>query len=365
MKNRIIWLVIGVLIFALFSCTGAHLAVNWADPLQNENAFPAKVALFIDASYLLMTPQQMPYLSVQNSIELAGVVNDQAETALTGAKLDVRLQEKYFIASYMNKQYPIANAEGAPVYKKQTPIHMDPTVCRTAKMNKVFAKLWLAAADVIKKAPGNLGGAYLPKSLLHHIAGKYEVDTVAMMVAVSRKDQDATSSSMEPDPGIVLGMHGGSAIFVILVRAIDGKVVYYGSSTIQGPQREATIRSAVAAAFNELPRRVAQQPYTVPPRQHRQQDEGYEFIEEPDTHWLPPPRSTPNQPEESIINAPIATVIGSDEVLLLPRPMGLSTPIARVKPGTRVRVLARELKWYYVQLPDGQRGWIYSKWLRF
>jgi hypothetical protein len=164
---------------------------------------------------------------------------------------------------------------------------------------------------------------------------------------------------------IQAGLAGYAASFVgvVLVRAIDGAIVYQSAVSIPGPQRESTARSAVKAACNGLPHREHRPAYPIPPVTSAVPDEqpgapeGSPWLESPP----PPPGPPAGAPRLNPSGGLRGRLVGVETISVLRRPMAVADPIATVPTGTEIRVLQRDVNWFLIVLPDGQSGWVFHK----
>jgi hypothetical protein len=266
MKSPAISIGLGMAL-ALLACAGTLPAIWWSTPLIADDARPLKVAAFIDASYLRRAVNMQSYISIRDSILLGQVVNDEVERGLTAAKMTLSVQRKYFITTYIRHEVNVAQEMGDVLIKHMPPIHLDPTVCRADRTTQAMETLWTQFAALAARGTAALAAQNKPEWATRLIGSTYDADTVALVIAVVRKDDDRSPEAAAPNVASILNEQGGSAVIVGLLRAIDGKVVYFAATTIPGPQRDTYTRDAVTAAFAGLPSSKGHPAYPVPPIQ--------------------------------------------------------------------------------------------------
>lgn len=353
-------------LLAVPACKTAEPIANWAEPVTEVSALPQETGVFIDAAFLRRSKDSQIYLSIDDSIELAALVNDEAERCLTGAKMNVTVQNKYFISSYRDREQMIAQQQDSILALKPTPIHLDPTVCLNEKSAALAAEMWMLTKEVLTD-----NRTEMPQELTRTLAMRFRIDTFVNIITISRKDDDTTSTTPPPVMPEALTNQAASLIAVVMIRADDGKVVYKAVAPIPGPQRESTIRGAVRTAFSGLPLRLHHASYPVPsPEWMVKREETPPTTSDP--LWLTDPSRTGapgNRPINPVKVDPNAgqpgTLTGKETINLLRRPMGLADPITAAPEGTHVLVLKRDVNWYLVRLDDGTMGWVYHTWVKF
>lgn len=362
---RRLMIIASLLMLILAGCGGLKPTVHWDDPIHGSPSLPENLALFVDASYILLDADNSPYIVIDDSIKLAEMVNDEAETAITGAKMSLSLQDKYFIGAYLDRELAVSYEAGLDVSRKMTPIHLDPTVCRTDRMQTVMTALWREFGESVTSDQSVYRTKPLDVRLTRLVGAKYRVDTLAFVTVVSRKDQDNQPTDTPVSALNAMKLHGGSAVVVGLVRTIDGNFVYLSVNTIQGPQRDNSIRDAVREAFNTLPRRIdGNLSFPVPSRTEDEADAEETERSGSTSNWLPSPGESGDYTARPA-GARSAVLKGREKISVLNKPMSFADPLAEVPEGTKVLVLRRDMRWYLVELPDGQRGWVFEKWLQF
>ena len=264
MKYRFLFIAFGLVLLVL-ACASSLPVVQWATPLNAEVAQPLKVAVLVDASYLRRAADQRSYISIRDSITLGQLVNDETERGLTAAKMTITMQKKYFIAAYLQHEVNVAQEIGNEVFKKMPPVHLDPTVCRTDRMKRAVTEVWARFAAIAAEGEGALASELVPAWATQMLGSNFDADTIALVIAVVRKDDDVSPEVTAPNVRSILSSQSGSAIMVGLIRAVDGKIVYFSATSIQGPQRDTYTREAVAAVFAGLPKRTGHPPYPMPP----------------------------------------------------------------------------------------------------
>ncbi|HPM77455.1 MAG TPA: SH3 domain-containing protein [bacterium] len=364
MRRLIMIMSLSMLLLA--GCGGLKPTIHWDDPLTGSPSLPENLALFIDAGYILLDAENSPYIVIDDSIKLAEIVNDETETAVTGAKMNLVLQEKYFIGAYLDRELAVSYEAGLEVSRKTTPIHLDPTVCRTDRMQTVMTALWREFGERITSEQSMYRTKPLDVRLTRLVGAKYRVDTLAFVAVISRKDQDNQPTDTPVSALTAVKLHGGSAVVAGLVRAIDGNFVYLSVNTIQGPQRETSIREAVRQAFSTLPRRtVGNVSFPTPSQVENEEMEREETEQGGSTsNWLPSPGEESDYTARPA-GARSAVLKGRETITILNKPMSFAEPQAEVPDGTKVLILRRDMRWYLVELPDGQRGWVFEKWVQF
>ncbi|MDP8224839.1 MAG: hypothetical protein P9L99_15880 [Candidatus Lernaella stagnicola] len=348
-----------VTVLLLAACASAPTTTfPWRESVAPTTALPDRVALFIDASYILRAPDYRQYLAISESIDLATDVNDAVELAITGAKMKLVAQKKYFIGAHRSGQQLVAEKEEAELYLRDLPVHLDPTICRTEKTTAAVVELWKAARRAYD------GEITMDSKITREIAGRFQADTLALVYAISRKE-DSSPDAPPLAIGPALDTAAASMIGVVMVRAIDGKIVYQAKLPISGPQRVGTLRVAIRGVFSGLPERQNHPKFPVPSR--LKGEDNAEPADNPsDSQWVgttPAPGSR-GRPEgigvKVDLNASRPGVLGGvEKISLLRRPMAIADPIAITADGTEVRVLKKDMNWYLVMLPDGTMGWVY------
>lgn len=268
MRRTSILICLGLVVFCL-GCATSNPVEQYTDMVVSAIALPEKVVVFVDASYLRRSESYQSYVSISDSMALANVVNDEAERGLTGANMEIMLQKIYFISSYLRREMFVAYEAGAAVVKKQAPLHLNPNVCRTSRMKWAIETLWQEYARIIGGGSTAYRQDLLPSNATHLIGSTYGADTICLVIAVSRKDDDTGEVTLPTSVPATLA-HGGSAVVVGLIRTMDGKIVYLSSVQIPGPQRDSNVRRAMQVAFRALPKRVDHESYPVPPLMRRQ-----------------------------------------------------------------------------------------------
>lgn len=357
------FVVIFLLLIFLLACGGPPKPhFTWREPVDINSALPGKIALFVDASYVRRTDERRLYFSIEESIDLGKLINDQAEAALTGSKYSLALQKRFFIGAYREREALVADRPGIALYQRPAPLHQDPEVCRTEKSAIEFRQLWQITRSVLIGQTDKF-----PEQLTKELGARYQIDTLAMVVGISRKNDDTNPMPPPFDPRLALDDLSSSIVAVVMVRAIDGVVVYQSMTSIPGPQRDSTIRGAVDTAFNGLPLHQRQIPYPTPVV--KQAAESGEAAEPMGSPWLQNPEAEKPGDQAPAFITPAegrpATIVGQEKVFLLRRPGAMGDPIATAVLGTKIKVLKKEVNWYLVALPDGRSGWVYYKWVDF
>jgi len=347
-------------------CKTAEPRFKWVEPVTDISALPLETGLFIDAAFLRRAQDSQIYLSIDESIELAALVNDEAERQLTGAKMNLIVQNKYFISSYRDREQLIAQQQDSIMAMKPTPIHMDPTVCLNEKSAAQTAELWMLTREVFTD-----NRMTIPAELTRSLALRFRIDTFINVIAISRKDDDIAPNVPPPMMPEALTNQAASLIAVAVIRADDGQVVYKAVTPIPGPQRESTIRGAVKTVFSGVPIRKHHATYPVPsPEWMTKREETPQISTDP--LWLTDPSRTGphgNRPINPVKVDPNSgrpgILTGQPTISLLRRPMGLADPISMVPENTPCLVLKRDVNWYLVKLDDGTMGWVYHTWVKF
>jgi hypothetical protein len=358
MRRSLFVAVLGLVFVATACSTVSTQQIHWREAVTPTTALPQKVALFVDATFLLRTEDGRRYVAITESIDMGHVIDDAAETALTGAKMKMAVKGKFFISAYRDVGQLTAQEEDGGLFTRQAPVHLAPSVCRTKKTTAAMTRIWRAArAAFAGKSP-------LPVEVLRDFGARYQADTIALVMAVSRKE-DKSSDTLPLVTEPMLGSLGASLVAVVVIRAIDGRIVYQGAAPIHGPQRESTWRSAVATALAGIPTREGHPAYPVPKIATGSTSTDADADASP---WVQPPQrqrqgSAFPAPKLDPAEARPGLLTGQDEIALLRRPMALADPIAVVGDNTEVMVLKRDMNWYLVQLRNGQMGWVYQTWV--
>lgn len=361
MRARVVMACV-IVLSVLAGCASApRQSFSWREPFTAATALPQQVAVLIDVGYVLRGPDFRQYVAIEDSIELGASVTDAVELEITAARMDVAMKGHYFCSAYREGPQIVATQEEGEIYEKTAPIHLDPTLCRSEKTSAAMVALWRAATNVFG------GETSVPADVAYDFGRRYQADTLALVMVVSRKEDSSSSTAPLDLPG-TLQAHTGSFVAVVLVRAIDGKVVYSAAVPIPGPQRAGTLRGAIHEAFAGVPRRDGHPAYPIPKLKRAPTSTATTPGQAPG--WLVRPR-TPAARQVTDLpkfdpNAGRAAVLeGNDTIPLLRRPMALADPIAEVPAGTPVTVYQRDVKWFLVMLPDGRIGWVYQSWVKF
>jgi hypothetical protein len=316
----------------------------WQEAVTPMSPLPEKTGVFVDMVFQRLNAGGQPYVSIEESIALAAAVNDQAEESLTGVHWTMALQHKYFVASYRTGEQLVAERDGGETYKKAAPIHIDPTVCHGAKATADTVALLRAVREAIggdKKA--------LPVDLTRRLAARFQVDTLVFLMVVSCRGGNPSPAA--GTPGDAFDRAASAA--AVVVRAVDGAVLYRAVSPIAEPQRENTIRHAVTEALGGLPRREKQPAYPIPSMPK------IEATPPPDADAedAPPakPRRTPASTDTFAGRS--ARLTGDHPIAITKRPNALSPLLFEAMPGTSVRIVERSGDWFLIALPNGLVGW--------
>ncbi len=340
-------LVLMVVLLGVLACGGPPKPrYTWLEPVTADAPLPEKVALLVDAVFMRRAPDGRAYASIEDSIATAGAVTDEAGQDLVARRWTATVKNKHFVAAYRTDEMLIANGAGGELYTKTAPLHLDPSLCRSPKTTADMTDLWRAAQQSFGAAPKNL-----PAELTRAFGVRNQVDTLVFVIVLSQKNE---TPSARPAAGPAADAIAGRATpfaAVLVVRAIDGAVVFRAVADIAYPQREGTIRDAVTAAFAGIPRRGAQPAYPTPAAPKTADAEPAAAA--PASPWV---QSPPAQADS--LAGRTGQVRGYRSVSVMRTPSALGVVVATVPAGTAVRVIERDDAWFRVQLANGVIGWI-------
>ena len=234
----------------IIGCAKKSVSTDWANSFRPLNARFHRIALFTDALVVRHTDfgNMIP---MNESLDLSSRIDKEVTEQLSLLNYSVAANEKFFIGAYGTEPMKVSDDKDTEPGDFNPPFHLDPDVLHSESYSKDVQQAFKDFAKMIADGQAGLGQGRLPESIVGAISRKYNLDAVALVIAVSR--QPETKEMYGPLAPDSVFKYRAPFVAIGVFHGYDGKLLWYGITTYDAPVLPSVLPRAAKDMLADFP----------------------------------------------------------------------------------------------------------------